>query len=45
MAGAPATVDLSAVDTGSDAYDVFDDGPYEPLPKVRTVQLNGYGWR
>ena len=40
------TVDLTALDAGPNAYEVFGDAQYEPLArKLTDVPLNGWGYR
>ena len=40
------TIDLSAVEGTKDAYTVFGDVDYGPLPRgLKSLQLNGWGYR
>jgi len=46
LAGTPVSVDLSGVDTGTRTYEIFADGPYEPLAKkLANLELHGWGYR
>ncbi len=46
LADVPVTVDLTAVETSSGAYEVFGDVQYEPLPRKQSdLRLNGWGYR
>ncbi len=46
LADQPVTADLSALAVSPDAYQVFGDADYEPLPrKVTELPLNGWGYR
>ncbi|MDQ6850400.1 MAG: alpha-amylase family protein [Actinomycetota bacterium] len=46
LADVPVTVDLTAVETSSGAYEVFGDVQYEPLSRKQSdLRLNGWGYR
>ena len=46
LADQPVTVDVTAMRIGADAYQVFGDSSYEPLPrKVTELPLTGWGYR
>jgi maltose alpha-D-glucosyltransferase/alpha-amylase len=46
LADTRVVLDLSAADVSKQAYEVFSDAPYEPLPgDLSQFRLNGWGYR
>jgi maltose alpha-D-glucosyltransferase / alpha-amylase len=46
LADTPVVLDVTAAGVGRQAYEVFSDAPYEPVPEdLARLRLNGWGYR